>query len=825
MKNKIFILIAIIISFSVIMLRNDDSTTKVISYNGNNLRISIDGESANTFPTSGNYYLVDYSCDSSKTKVTWDRENHELNVTNSINADGVLCYLEFKSKPLLSEMPAGSYVAYTGNNGCDDTNDVNGYDSCSGKNANYVSDTDKGYCYTSDRKFITNGWRIGYVKTDSATKETNAYIISAGAPECMCTNRVVSGDDSVTLEPLSSGCSVAAKSSEIDAHYNAMDAISLKYCNPIYSAGAVCDISTTWAMDDADYEEMIDKNMTISSCKNNRSNNLCGYTNDLIDVGSHYWFASWSSGIYSYIWSSMYRVIRSSSSRLSMGVRPVIKLDSRIKVSSGSGTYEDPYQLLSGSLVINGGAKYTTSNTSINLAINSASDDVSTMCISIDDNVCGDDEYISFSSSYTKTLSGISDGELNVYVYCKDSNGEIVDILNSSIIIDTIAPSLSVNSSGNGGLNVTFVADSEPNIQICFSGPNVASNCRYTPSSGRVTYFVTLPEGTSSRTYTFKATDGAGHVTTKTISYACTSNCYKYKYFMDFKDDGNLYLVRSDGLTGNTDMSDKVNWYGSTMSNSNFFKSCDISKSSTYIWCLGTDNKVYYKPSYTTTNWAVVSFGTLSSTYSYSLVSSNSSGVLVVSSNGTMYKFTQSGYSGINTSGAGAGTGLTNYCVSGNDLNDSILCLSSKFKLSYFQKKFTVTSGNVLNPGGSATVTYNLTSVPNFFNPLTSSDEGLGISIENVFIDFDASNYYQGVSFLTYDGLDFYYYMTKSYSLTSGSTISSYDIIIGNDYEPLDCAVYKAIPYCLFSDNYLYGLATITGNSAFQNKIMSVLPS
>lgn len=87
-------------------------------------------------------------------------------------------YEEIVNYPLLSEMPVGSYVAYTGNNGCD-TTDVGGWTSCSGKNANYVDETDMGYCHDSNYKFNVNGWRIGYVNGGSA------HLVASGSTDCL----------------------------------------------------------------------------------------------------------------------------------------------------------------------------------------------------------------------------------------------------------------------------------------------------------------------------------------------------------------------------------------------------------------------------------------------------------------------------------------------------------------------------------------------------------------------------------------------------------------------------------------------------------------
>ena len=93
--------------------KNNNLSTKTILYNGNNLRISIDGATSSTLPTTGNYYLASYDCKSDATIVTWDHSTYQLKVTNKNKRAGVSCYLDFQSNPKLSDMPDGSYVAYT----------------------------------------------------------------------------------------------------------------------------------------------------------------------------------------------------------------------------------------------------------------------------------------------------------------------------------------------------------------------------------------------------------------------------------------------------------------------------------------------------------------------------------------------------------------------------------------------------------------------------------------------------------------------------------------------------------------------------------------
>ena len=182
MKKKLFIFFVIIVSFFSIYFWKDSDVSsslalkeKEIKYNGNNLRVSIDGNTSETLPVSGSYYLASYSCKSSNTTLKWDRTNYKLIVDNDGKSSGVSCYLDFQSNPKLNNMPVGSYVKYVGNNGCTGK-------SCEGQNANYVNDTDMGYCGHSNYKFHDNGWRIAYIENGSA------HLISGGATDCLCTS-------------------------------------------------------------------------------------------------------------------------------------------------------------------------------------------------------------------------------------------------------------------------------------------------------------------------------------------------------------------------------------------------------------------------------------------------------------------------------------------------------------------------------------------------------------------------------------------------------------------------------------------------------------
>ena len=137
--------------------------------------IYIDGEKSDSLPTSG-YYEMSYTCAKGST-LSWNGFKKILTYeSGSYVKDS--CDVMFNSNvdyPLLNQMEVGSYVKYIGNNGCDSEH-------CDGTNANYVSDSDMGYCHDSaSARYTSNGWRIAYIKDGSA------HLISGGAPECMAT--------------------------------------------------------------------------------------------------------------------------------------------------------------------------------------------------------------------------------------------------------------------------------------------------------------------------------------------------------------------------------------------------------------------------------------------------------------------------------------------------------------------------------------------------------------------------------------------------------------------------------------------------------------
>ena len=379
------------------------SRIKVDKTNEKNLdivvtKINIDGVRKNYLPTEG-YYNMTYSCVKGS-KLSWE----PLSKTLTYNAGSVIgdnCTLNFTKEvdyskyPRLSEMPVGSYVKYVGNNGCTGK-------SCEGQNANYVSNTNMGYCYSSNFKFYVNGWRIAYIENGSA------FLVSAGAPECVNTyvsiepsnysNEVIwteeyfygSGYEFDELTGKYSLTGITSSALALDSNYKSIIANtpytckneSTNYeCSTLYRVGEgtnsstvefytyknydvsengqyhvkhLDDVALTYCNDkyikngscDASTVWAMDvrdfnkiTRRLLSECKYSSSNMFCGYTNDLIDNGGYYWYA-----VSTYdSWNPASRQVLPSNSERVYGVRPVLSLDSSIIVTDGSGTMLDPY--------------------------------------------------------------------------------------------------------------------------------------------------------------------------------------------------------------------------------------------------------------------------------------------------------------------------------------------------------------------------------------------------------------------------------------------------------------------------------------------------
>lgn len=219
----------------------------------------------------------------------------------------------------------GSYIKYTGNNGCSGK-------SCEGQNANYVSGSTNGYCWNADYTFANSGWRIAYIQNNTA------YLTSAGATDCMSTD--ASGNTSTGT------ASSSTSGDGRNTHFTNMNNIALKYCNSKFAYDGVCNSSSAWAMSANDHK-IITGGTEIKNCIQVSESTACGYNNSILDNGGFYWFATANTtsntGIFEF--GAQYRRVGYYDSNLPLGVRPVIRLDNSVIITGGIGTASNPYTI------------------------------------------------------------------------------------------------------------------------------------------------------------------------------------------------------------------------------------------------------------------------------------------------------------------------------------------------------------------------------------------------------------------------------------------------------------------------------------------------
>lgn len=232
---------------------------------------------------------------------------------------------------LLSTASPGSYVVYEGNTGCSG-------EACKGQNANYVDSNNMGWCGDSTLKYNATGWRIAYVMDE------NVWLVSAGAPECMCTGMDSEMNAGVT------GCTNYDEtyiSNNLDRHKHNLMSVASKYCNSSYVEGGICNDSNTRYLNadgnDGDFDKILSDYPGFGTCVSN-SSEAC--YNDLINIGGTYWGGVHQTRVENYAYSivgSSY--LNSERYVMSRGVRPIIKLASTVYITGGTGTQDDPYTI------------------------------------------------------------------------------------------------------------------------------------------------------------------------------------------------------------------------------------------------------------------------------------------------------------------------------------------------------------------------------------------------------------------------------------------------------------------------------------------------
>ena len=262
-------------------------------------------------------------------------DNGTYNINISVKDDFGYIYRYTKSIVVtdyfnLNTVNQGAYVKYIGNNGCTGK-------SCEGQNANYVSDSDMGYCNKTTDKFTVNGWRVAYVSNGTA------YLVSAASPECLCTN-----SDGTTSN--NSCASALSPFSDPATHISNLNTASLKYCNSAFVYNGTCNSAAAWNFNNEDYGKMMNK--TLNSCLNLGGKVECGYQNNLVNNGGSYWAANSlqsNSRYYTYLWAPFYwesigkGYFGGTETSYLGGIRPILRLKASVVVTGGTGTYQDPY--------------------------------------------------------------------------------------------------------------------------------------------------------------------------------------------------------------------------------------------------------------------------------------------------------------------------------------------------------------------------------------------------------------------------------------------------------------------------------------------------
>ena len=224
----------------------------------------------------------------------------------------------------LSEKKAGSYVFFEGNNGCNTS-------SCNGTNVKYLNENNKGHCYRDANTYKTSGWRIAY------TRKNTVYLISAGAISCLSTDATggLSTDEVPNYE----------NDVSLTKHISNLNKEALKYCNRKYAYGNSCNNRSSWAMDVNDFKYMTSQILSSDKCFKQKNKTSCGYNNDLIDNGGYYWIANANNGTKNtgFFWDANERMINSSTTNHSLGLRPIIRLKEEVYAIDGKGTEKEPY--------------------------------------------------------------------------------------------------------------------------------------------------------------------------------------------------------------------------------------------------------------------------------------------------------------------------------------------------------------------------------------------------------------------------------------------------------------------------------------------------
>lgn len=365
--------------------------------------IMIDGEESDSLPTSGLYDMTASCLQGSE--LSWDALSKTLVYEKGsyVNDTCSLTFTSSDAKTTLSEVPVGSYVSYVGNNGCSgkacagqNANYVNdmkmGY--CSNSKFQYTANGWRvGYVKDKSAYLVSAGsvecmssyienkgfsasnlifntayyYGTGYTFHSSTGKYSltgvtdNVLDLGSNYEQIInntpytCKDIDKNGTCNILYEIVDYNVDSAsveaysytnyANDINIDSHIEHLNDRALKYCNSDLVHAGKCDNDNVWVLRDSDFKNILQSTMSLSLCYGTYGNKNCGFANNLIDNGGFYWYSVNDTNMASntFYWNPSYRGINRDYSSNDYGLRPVIKLDSTVYITGGSGTYDDPY--------------------------------------------------------------------------------------------------------------------------------------------------------------------------------------------------------------------------------------------------------------------------------------------------------------------------------------------------------------------------------------------------------------------------------------------------------------------------------------------------
>jgi uncharacterized Zn-binding protein involved in type VI secretion len=195
----------------------------------------------------------------------------------------------------------------------------------------------------------------------------------------------------------------------------------------------------------------------------------------------------------------------------------VVKVRYLAEDNSNLGEYDDTIimdtKVPTGSLVINGGAKYANSRTvSLEITATDVTSGLSKLCVREDKVPCGETGFVNYVKTVSYDIVSPEDGKKTVYVTLRDLAGKTSKPLKGSITLDTLAPVGNIVINGGKATTLTplvalkLKALKAAEMQLSLDGVSWGPWEKYTGSKK-----VTLPGGGGEKTVKVRFRDLAGN--------------------------------------------------------------------------------------------------------------------------------------------------------------------------------------------------------------------------------------------------------------------------------------------------------------------------